>query len=81
MFRLIFILILFFCYSCNNKKTDSIDVNLINNPNTLEDPQKSKSQSPVMNFISKNHDFGLISEDIVKGIPSALKRLRRWKIY
>ena len=24
---------------------------------------------------------GLIAEDIVKGIPSALKRLKKWKIY
>mgnify|MGYP001288185530 FL=1 len=62
MFRLIFILILFFCYSCNNKKTDSIDVNLINNPNTLDNPVKSKSEGPILNFISKDHDFGLIVE-------------------
>jgi len=62
MFRLIFILILFFCYSCNNAKNDSIDVNLINNPNTLDNPVKSKLEGPILNFISKDHDFGLITE-------------------
>ena len=31
--------------------------------------------------IAKKYDKGLISEDIVKGISSALKRLQKWKIY
>ncbi len=31
--------------------------------------------------IAKNHEKGLIAEDIVKGIPDALKRLKKWKIY
>ena len=31
--------------------------------------------------IAKNHGKGLIAEDIVKGIPNALKRLKKWKIY
>ncbi len=31
--------------------------------------------------IAKKFGKGLIAEDIVKGIPSALKRLKKWKIY
>ena len=31
--------------------------------------------------IAKNYEKGLIAEDIVKGIPNALKRLKKWKIY
>ena len=31
--------------------------------------------------IAKNYGKGLIAEDIVKGIPNALKRLKKWKIY
>ena len=31
--------------------------------------------------IAKNYGKGLIAEDVVKGIPSALKRLKKWKIY
>ena len=31
--------------------------------------------------IAKNHGKGLIAEDLVKGIPNALKRLKKWKIY
>tara|TARA_Y100000590_G_scaffold419570_1_gene521410 strand:- start:779 stop:1654 length:876 start_codon:yes stop_codon:yes gene_type:complete len=31
--------------------------------------------------IAKNYGKGLIAEDIVNGIPSALKRLKKWKIY
>ena len=31
--------------------------------------------------IAKNHGKGLISEDLVKGIPNALKRLEKWKKY
>jgi len=31
--------------------------------------------------IAKNYEKGLISEDIVKGIPGALKRLEKWKSY
>ena len=31
--------------------------------------------------IAKNYKEGLIAEDIVNGIPSALKRLKKWKIY
>tara|TARA_B110000438_G_C15756246_1_gene625230 strand:- start:428 stop:1294 length:867 start_codon:yes stop_codon:yes gene_type:complete len=31
--------------------------------------------------IAKNYEKGLISEDIVKGIPDALKRLEKWKSY
>ena len=31
--------------------------------------------------IAKNHGKGLIAEDIVEGIPNALKRLKKWKIY
>tara|TARA_B100000579_G_scaffold67544_1_gene50617 strand:+ start:854 stop:1612 length:759 start_codon:yes stop_codon:yes gene_type:complete len=31
--------------------------------------------------IAKNHGKGLIAEDIVKGIPQALKRLEKWKTY
>ena len=31
--------------------------------------------------IAKNYGKGLIAEDIIKGIPSALKRLKKWKIY
>jgi len=31
--------------------------------------------------IAKNFDVGLIAEDIVSGIPAALKRLKKWKNY
>ena len=31
--------------------------------------------------IAKKYGNGLIAEDIVKGIPKALKRLKKWKIY
>jgi NAD(P)H-hydrate repair Nnr-like enzyme with NAD(P)H-hydrate dehydratase domain len=31
--------------------------------------------------IAKNYGKGLIAEDIVRGIPSALKRLKKWKKY
>ena len=31
--------------------------------------------------IAIKYGKGLISEDIIKGIPSALKRLKKWKIY
>ena len=31
--------------------------------------------------IAKKYGKGLISEDIIKGIPGALKRLEKWKIY
>jgi len=31
--------------------------------------------------IAKNHGKGLIAEDIVKGIPAALRRLKKWKTY
>jgi len=31
--------------------------------------------------IAKNYEKGLIAEDIVKEIPAALKRLKKWKIY
>ena len=31
--------------------------------------------------IAKNYGKGLIAEDIVKGIPAALRRLKKWKIY
>ena len=31
--------------------------------------------------IAKHYEKGLISEDLVKGIPSALKRLKKWKTY
>tara|TARA_B100000029_G_scaffold212606_1_gene210611 strand:- start:1328 stop:2797 length:1470 start_codon:yes stop_codon:yes gene_type:complete len=31
--------------------------------------------------IAMNYGKGLIAEDIVKGIPAALKRLKKWKIY
>ena len=31
--------------------------------------------------IAKNHGKGLIAEDIVNGIPLALKRLEKWKTY
>jgi len=31
--------------------------------------------------IAKNHGKGLIAEDIAEGIPNALKRLKKWKIY
>ena len=31
--------------------------------------------------IARNYEKGLIAEDIVKGIPSALKRLEKWKNY
>jgi len=31
--------------------------------------------------IAKNYGKGLIAEDIVEGIPNALKRLKKWKIY
>ena len=31
--------------------------------------------------IAKKYDKGLIAEDIVKGIPDALKRLKKWKTY
>ena len=30
--------------------------------------------------IAKNYEKGLIAEDIVKEIPAALKRLKKWKI-
>ena len=30
--------------------------------------------------IAKNYGKGLISEDLTKGIPNALKRLEKWKI-
>ena len=31
--------------------------------------------------IAKKYGKGLISEDIIKGIPTALRRLKKWKIY
>jgi len=31
--------------------------------------------------IAKNYGKGLIAEDLVQGIPSALKRLQKWKTY
>jgi len=31
--------------------------------------------------IAKQHEKGLIAEDLVQGIPSALKRLKKWKTY
>ena len=31
--------------------------------------------------IARKYGKGLISEDIIQGIPSALKRLKKWKIY
>ena len=31
--------------------------------------------------VAKNYDKGLIAEDIVQGLPSALTRLKRWKTY
>ena len=31
--------------------------------------------------IAKKYEKGLIAEDLVKGIPGALKRLKKWKIY
>ena len=31
--------------------------------------------------IAKNYGKGLIAEDVVKGIPPALNRLKKWKIY
>ena len=31
--------------------------------------------------IAKHYEKGLIAEDIVQGIPSALKRLKKWKTY
>ena len=31
--------------------------------------------------IAKHYEKGLIAEDLVKGIPSALKRLKKWKTY
>jgi len=31
--------------------------------------------------IAKHYENGLIAEDLVKGIPSALKRLKKWKTY
>ena len=31
--------------------------------------------------IAKKYGKGLIAEDIVRGIPKALKRLKKWKIY
>ena len=31
--------------------------------------------------IAKNYDKGLIAENIIQGIPSALQRLKKWKIY
>ena len=31
--------------------------------------------------IAKNYGKGLIAEDIIRGIPNALKRLKKWKIY
>ena len=31
--------------------------------------------------IARKHGKGLISEDIIQGIPSALTRLKKWKIY
>jgi len=31
--------------------------------------------------IAKNHGKGLIAEDLVQGIPAALKRLKQWKIF
>jgi len=31
--------------------------------------------------IAKHYGKGLIAEDLVKGIPSALKRLKKWKTY
>ena len=31
--------------------------------------------------IAKKYGKGLIAEDIVRGIPMALKRLKKWKIY
>ena len=31
--------------------------------------------------IAKHYEKGLIAEDLVKGIPNALKRLKKWKTY
>jgi len=31
--------------------------------------------------IAKHYEKGLIAEDLVQGIPSALKRLKKWKTY
>jgi len=31
--------------------------------------------------IGKNYGKGLIAEDIIKGIPSTLKKIKKWKIY
>ena len=31
--------------------------------------------------IAKHYEKGLIAEDLIKGIPGALKRLKKWKIY
>ena len=31
--------------------------------------------------IAKHYEKGLIAEDLVQGIPNALKRLKKWKIY
>ena len=31
--------------------------------------------------IAKNFKNGLIAEDIVRGIPEALRRLKKWKSY
>ena len=31
--------------------------------------------------IARHHGKGLIAEDLVKGIPGALKRLKKWKTY
>ena len=31
--------------------------------------------------IAKCYGKGLIAEDIIRGIPNSLKRLKKWKIY
>ena len=31
--------------------------------------------------IAQHHGKGLIAEDLVQGIPNALKRLQKWKTY
>ena len=31
--------------------------------------------------IAKHYEKGLIAEDLVQGIPKALKRLKKWKVH
>jgi len=62
MFRLIFVFIITFFFSCSNDKKDNVNTDLINNQNTFNNPERSQTEGPILQFKSKEHDFGTISE-------------------